>query len=238
MIPWEQLASAPVPGESQPLLLLRRGGEFVIRIGARALMSSSAHGSEEALAELACAPLAARADARVLVGGLGLGFTLGAALRALGPGARVTVAELIPAVIEWNRGPLAHLAGAPLADPRAEVFEGDVAERIASERAGLDAILLDVDNGPNGLTRAANDRLYSPAGLRASVRALRPGGVLGVWSVQPDREFTRRLGEAGLGVHEEVVRARRTRGGRHTLWLGTRPGGRAVAHGPGAAPRP
>ncbi len=224
MIPWQRLGAAAVPGETLPLALFKRGDEFVIRIGPHALMSSTAHGSEEALAELACARIADRAGARVLIGGLGMGYTLAAALRALPQDAVIEVAELLPAVVEWNCGPLAHLAGQPLADARVTVCVGDVAERIHAQRDVLDAILLDVDNGPDGLTRAGNDRLYSGSGLRASLAALRAGGVLGVWSVQGDAEFTRRLGRAGFEVDEHTVRARRTRGGRHTLWLASRPG--------------
>lgn len=204
-------------------MLLRHGGEFVIRIGARALMASGSHGSEEALAEWACARVGDRPRARVLVGGLGMGFTLAAALRHLGPGAHVEVAELVPAVVDWNRGPLAHLAGRPLEDPRVAVYAGDVAGRIRAARGALDAILLDVDNGPDGLTASANDWLYSAAGLAAAFAALRPGGVLGVWSVAPDREFARRLGQAGFAAEERVVRARGKKGGRHTLWLAARP---------------
>jgi spermidine synthase len=224
MIPWQLLGSASVPGNDAPLTLLRRGGEFVIRIGATALMSSTAHGSEEALAELGCARIADRVDAHVLVGGLGMGFTLAAALRHVGPRARVVVAELMPAVVEWNRGPLAHLAGRPLDDPRVSVREGDVGDCIRGGRADFDAILLDVDDGPDGLTRTANDSLYSASGLRDTGAALRAGGVLGVWSVAPDADFTRRLARAGFAVEESVVRARRTKGGRHTLWLAQWPG--------------
>jgi spermidine synthase len=227
MIPWRRLDSATLPGEARPLVLYQRDTEFVIRVGPVALMSSAAHGSEEALAELACARIEGRAGARVLVGGLGLGFTLAAALAHLAASARVEVAELVPAVVEWNRGPLAHLAGRPLEDPRVTVWEGDVAERIRGKRSPLDAILLDVDNGPDGLTVPANDWLYSAPGLRAILSALREGGVLGVWSAAPDRAFTRRLEQAGFAVEEQVVRARKAKGGRHTLWLGTRPGARA-----------
>lgn len=225
MIPWRPLGEATVPGEDAPLRLFQRGDEFAIRIGAKALMSSLAHGSEEALGEMACARVADRSDVRVLIGGLGMGFTLAAALKHLAPGARVVVAELIPAVVAWNRGPLAHLAGHPLADPRVSVLEGDVSDSIRASRVAYDAILLDVDNGPNGLTRATNDWLYSIAGLRSAFAALREGGMLGVWSVQPDPEFTRRLAQAGFEVEEEIVRARRTKGGRHTLWIATRRGG-------------
>ena len=219
MIPWQELGRASVPGEDAPLILAQRGTEFAIRIGATALMSSRAHGSEEVLAELACHGLADRADARVLVGGLGMGFTLAAALRELAPTAHVVVAELMPAVVEWNRGPLSHLAGHPLADPRVSVRLGDVRDAIVEQTQSWDVILLDVDNGPDGLTRASNDRLYTLEGLRAASSALREAGVLGVWSVAPDAEFTRRLEQAGYDVHEAPARARRTKGGRHTLWI-------------------
>lgn len=226
MIPWQELGRASVPGAAAPLVLLQRGHEFVIRTGPHALMSSIAHGSEEALAELACDRIAHRAGARVLIGGLGMGFTLAMALQRLPPAARVVVAELMPAVVEWNRGPLAHLAQRPLEDPRVAVHEGDVAHLIRGNNEAFDAILLDVDNGPNGLTRESNTWLYTGAGLRAAFRALRGAGVLGVWSVAPDRAFPRRLAECGFSVEEQVVRARRTRGGRHTVWLATR-----LAHG-------
>lgn len=229
MIPWRRLDGAALAGEARELVLYQRDTEFVIRVGPHALMSSAAHGSEEALAEAACARLAARPAPRVLVGGLGMGFTLAAALRGLPADARVEVAELVPAVVEWNRGPLAHLAGRPLEDPRAAVHAGDVAGRIHGARSAWDAILLDVDNGPDGLTVATNDRLYSEAGLAATFAALREGGVLGVWSVQPDDAFTGRLARAGFAVEERRVRARRGKGGRHTLWLATRPGGGANA---------
>ncbi len=225
MIPWRQIGSASVPDEDHPILLMQHGDEFAIRLGPLALMSSLDHGSEEVLAELACGRLAGRAKVRLLVGGLGMGFTLAAALRTLGPDAQVEVAELIPAVVAWNRGPLAHLAGKPLEDRRVVVWEADVAERIGAARAAYDAILLDVDNGPDGLTRAGNDGLYTVAGLRAAFAALRPGGLLGVWSVAPDPEFTRRLQKARFAVEQATVRARRTKGGRHTLWFATRPGG-------------
>lgn len=229
MIPWRRLDGATLAGEARELVLYQRDTEFVIRVGPHALMSSAAHGSEEALAEAACARVHGRPGARVLVGGLGMGFTLAAALRGLPADARVEVAELAPAVVEWNRGPLAHLAGRPLEDPRVTVHEGDVADRIRAARAAWDAILLDVDNGPDALTVAANDRLYSGAGLGAAFAALRAGGVLGVWSVQPDDAFTGRLARAGFAVEERRARARRGKGGRHTLWLATRTGGGAGA---------
>jgi len=220
MIPWERLDAADVPGESQPLVLWRRGGEYVIRVGAVALMSSTAHGSEEALAERACAHVAARTGARVLVGGLGMGFTLAAALRVLRADAVVHVAELVPAVVAWNRGALAHLAGRPLEDPRVTAIEGDVGACITGARGTYDAILLDVDNGPGGFTRAGNDALYGAAGLAACRRALTPGGALGVWSVAADAAFERRMAAAGFDVETLAPRSRGGRGGRHTLWIG------------------
>lgn len=221
MLPWQELERAAIPGEAQPMVLLRRGHEYVIRVGAVALMASTAHGSEEALADLACAALAGRAAVRVLVGGLGMGFTLAAVLRALPADGHVTVAELVPAVVEWNRGALAPLAGRPLDDARVTVHLGDVAAAYGA--AGTwDAILLDVDNGPGGFTRGGNDALYSADGLAAAHAALAPGGVLAVWSVAPDDAFTHRLRRAGFVPEERTVRARAARGGRHTLWIATR----------------
>jgi spermidine synthase len=222
MIPWREIGRATVPGATAPLVLSQHQDEYVIRIGTRPLMSSRSHGTEEMLAERACARIADRAAAKILVGGLGMGFTLAAALRSLPPDARVAVAELVPALVEWNRGPLAALAGRPLDDARVTVHEADVAGMIRAAHGAYDAILLDVDNGPDGLTRASNDWLYAHAGLSAAHEALRERGVLGVWSVAPDAAFTRRLGEAGFEAEEHLARARRTRGGRHTLWIGTR----------------
>ncbi len=153
-----------------------------------------------------------------------MGYTLAAALRSLGPDAEVVVAEVVPAVVKWNRGPLAHLAGSPLEDPRARVVEQDVASLIQAESNHFDAILLDVDNGPRALTRAGNSWLYSPAGLAAAMATLTSGGVLAVWSAWPDRSFTSRLGRAGFQVEEVSVRARGQKGGRkHHLWMATRP---------------
>ena len=224
MIPWQELHRANVPGAEMPLVLAQRGDEFVIRVGAVALMSSRAHGSEEVLAERACAEVARRADVRVLVGGLGMGFTLAAALAALPAHAKVVVVELVPAIVEWNRGPLASLAGRPLDDARVTVRLGDVSAAVNDANSTFDAVLLDVDNGPNGLTRASNEKLYSSQGLRAAWRALRPGGVLAVWSVAPDDSFTRRLAETGFAVEQVPVRARAGKGTRHVLWFARRPG--------------
>jgi len=219
MIPWIQLGSARVPGGGE-LRLKQRGGEFSIMLGTNELMNSRLSGSEEALAKLACARIGGRAAPHVLIGGLGMGFTLRAALAALPPGARVTVAELVPEVVAWARGPMAALFAGCLDDPRVAVRESDVADLIRSAKASYDAILLDVDNGPEGLSRAANDALYDHAGLAAARAALRPGGVLAVWSSGPDAGFTRRLGQAGFEVEETRARARRGGGGaRHVIWL-------------------
>lgn len=223
MIPSRELARAVVPGEPLPLILYQRDTAFEIRLGPHLLMTSLAHGSEEVLAERVCRRISGRSSSRLLIGGLGMGFTLAAALRELRSSARVVVAELVPAVVEWNRGPLRALAGHPLEDPRVTIVVDDVAALLRPPHDAWDAILLDVDNGPDGLTRAANDRLYGAAGLAAAFAALRPGGLLGVWSVQPDRGFARRLSRAGFLVEEEVVRARRTKGGSHTLWFAARP---------------
>ena len=223
MIPWELLDKALVPGNSGELRLYRRGREFSIRVNGCELMNSLAHGSEDALAELACARVADRPRPRVLIGGLGMGYTLAAALRQLGAGARVVMAELVPEVVEWNHGPLADLAGHPLQDTRVTVREVDVARILQAEHQAYDAILLDVDNGPDGLSLQSNNWLYSPAGLDAAFAALKPEGVLAVWSASPDRSFTRRLRQAGFAVDEVPVRARGQRGGGwHTIWIAVR----------------
>ncbi|HZE89809.1 MAG TPA: hypothetical protein VE404_09685 [Verrucomicrobiae bacterium] len=224
MIPWKELGRATIPGQPAPLVLSQRDTEFVLRVGPHLLMSSRSHGTEEILAELAWACIGGRPAARMLIGGLGMGFTLAAALRHAPPDATLTVVELVGEVIEWNRGPLAHLAGRPLDDPRVSVCAADVADALRDGPLAFDAILLDVDNGPSGLSRTANDGLYSHAGLRAAHRALREGGVVGVWSVAPDPKFTQRLGEVGFEVKVHVARARRNKGGRHTLWIATRRG--------------
>ncbi len=220
MIPWELIDRAPVPGDGGELTLHQRGEEFSIRADGEELMNSRVHGSEEVLAELACDRISERRGASVLVGGLGLGFTTAAALRQLAHDARVIVAELVPAVVAWNRGTLAHLADFPLGDPRVTVHEGDVGRLLKTARREYDAILLDVDNGPEGFTRPGNDRLYSQAGLATARSALRRGGVLAVWSAAPNRAFSQRLTRGGFRVEEVTVGARRHGGGpRHTLWL-------------------
>jgi len=223
MIPWQLLDSAQVPGENGDLLLYQRDGEFSIRVDGAELMNSRVHGSEDAMAELACARIVSLPCPRVLIGGLGMGYTLAAALNRLGTESRVVVAELVPAVVAWNRGPLAALAGRPLDDDRVAVRECDVAEILRAEQRAYDAILLDVDNGPRGLTRKGNDRLYTRTGLDAAFRALRPGGVFTLWSASPNRAFGRLLRVAGFAVDEERVRARGPRaGGYHTIWIARR----------------
>ncbi len=226
MIPWELLDSVTVPESREELSLHRRGDEFSIRVDRQELMNSRMYGSEEALARIACQRIATRPQPRVLIGGLGLGYTLAAALEHLPADGEVVVAELAPAVVKWNRGPLAHLAGAPLEDARVSVIEGDVARILRDERAAFDAILLDVDNGPEAFTRDENNWLYGAAGLQAAATALRPKGALAVWSASPDRAFTGRLRRAGFDVDDLRVPARKGGGGgKHTIWIGTRRNG-------------
>lgn len=223
MVPWEQLDRASVPGGRGEITLQRRGEELSIRIDRAELMNSRMHGSEEKLAELGCAPIRERPRAAVLVGGLGMGFTLAATLAQLGRDADVVVAELIGAVVTWNRIHLGHLAGHPLKDPRVTVREGDVGAVLRERPGAFDAILLDVDNGPSGLTRDSNSRLYGANGLSAAHTALRERGVLAVWSVASDPAFTRRLGQAGFEVREHAVAARTgKKGPKHTLWVATK----------------
>ncbi|MDP1630653.1 MAG: spermidine synthase [Caulobacter sp.] len=220
MIPWEHLDTAAVPGDAGDLRLMRRGAEYSIMAGSIELMNSRLSGSEEALATLAHERIGDRPAPRILIGGLGLGFTLRAALAAFGPKATVVVAELAPAVIAWARGHLAVLHGDSLDDPRATVRTADVATLIAE--GDWDAILLDVDNGPRGLSRPGNDRLYGPRGLAEAKAALRPGGLLIVWSSSRDDGFTRRLKQAGYAVEQIGVRAHRGRGARHMIWIATK----------------
>jgi spermidine synthase len=223
MIPWVFLESAQVPGNGGELGLYRRGEEFSIRVGDRELMNSRVHGSEEALATMACARIADRIAPRILIGGLGMGYTLAASLRGLGSEGRVTVAELVPAVVAWNRGPLSALAGHPLRDGRVTVQEVDVAQVLRAAHHAYDAILLDVDNGPEGLARRENDWLYARPGLEAAHAALRPAGVLAVWSAAPHQVFTQRLRRVGFAVDEVHVPARSSgKGRRHTIWLAVR----------------
>ncbi len=223
MIAWQHLSSAEVPGKGGELRLYQRGEEFSIRIGGAELMNSRIHASEDALAAVGCEHLRGQAGARVLIGGLGMGYTLAAALGCLPADAQVVVAELLPAVVSWNRELFGHLAGHPLRDGRVEVKQGDVANLLRSAGPGYDAILLDVDNGPAGLTRAGNDWLYGRAGLAAAHTALRPKGVLCVWSASPDHSFAERMRRADFGVQERSVRAAAGgKGSRYTLFIGMR----------------
>jgi len=223
MIPWLQIDSAVVPGTAVELRLMQRGSEFSMKLGPNELMNSRLSGSEQALATLACRKIASVAQPRLLIGGLGMGFTLRAALAVLGAEARITVAELVPAVIAWARGPMAEVFGGSLEDPRARILTADVAELIRSDAAAYDAILLDVDNGPEGLIRKANGALYDASGLQAAHRALRPGGVLAVWSSGPHPAFSKRLRGAGFDVSEVALRATaKGSGAHHVIWLATK----------------
>lgn len=223
MVPWSPVETAPIPGDQGTMRLLRRGDEFSIVVGTAELMNNWHRGSEQALGVLGCARLRDRPEPRVLIGGLGMGFTLRAALDTLGPSARVIVAELVPAVVAWARGPLAHLFAGCLDDPRVELRVEDVGRSIQSGPAQYDAILMDVDNGPEGLTRRANDGLYDAAGLKRARFALRPEGILAVWSGSPDRRFKARLKRIGFTVDEQRVHSHGQSGRRHVLWLATRP---------------
>jgi spermidine synthase len=223
MIPWMLLGSATMPDGGGELRLKQRGAEFSIMSGTIELMNSRLSGSEEALARLAAERLGDREAPRILIGGLGMGFTLRAALAAFGPNARITVAELVPEVADWARGPMADLFAGSLDDRRVALEISDVARLIEAASAPWDAILLDVDNGPEGLTRRLNDRLYDRAGLAAARAALSPGGLLAVWSQGPDRGFTKRLRDAAFKVEEHTVRANAQRkGARHVVWIASR----------------
>ena len=224
MIPLEHLDTAQVPGGAE-LRLMRRGGDFMITLDRNELMNSRMSGSEEALATMTAERLAGRKGQHWLVGGYGMGFTLRAALAVLGSDARLTVAELVPKIVEWARGPMAGLTGGCLDDPRVTLVQADVALQIAAARNAYDAILLDVDNGPDGLVRAGNDRLYTREGLAAAKAALTPGGVLAVWSAGKDPVFAGRLRKAGFAVEEVQVRARSNgKGAKHTIWFAVSPG--------------
>jgi len=226
MIPPETLDTAKIPGGGE-LRLVRRDDEYLILLGANSLMSSRRSGSEVALAELSCARLAGRPRPRMLIGGLGMGFTLRAALERLPGDAEVVVAELVPGIVEWARGPMASLHGGSLDDRRVRILVEDVARTIGGARRAWDAILLDVDNGPEGLTIEANDGLYAAEGLAAAREALRPGGVLAIWSAHPDPGFVARLRRAKFAVEEKVVRSGPggKKGARHLIWLAAAPRG-------------
>jgi len=223
VIPWEEIERAEVPGGEEEVILRKRGKEFSIRVAATELMNSRIHGSEDALAELTCSRISRKPGRSILIGGLGMGYTLAAALQHSGDDSLITVAELIPAVIRWNRQHLGHLAGNPLADGRVFVRQEDVAETITREKSIWDAIILDVDNGPDGLTRKVNDRLYGLSGLKNAFLALRTGGVLSIWSSGTDEQFTSRLKQCRFQTEIVTVRARKPgKGARHTIWLATK----------------
>ena len=223
MIPWVHLDTGSVPGESATLRLMQRGDEYSIMVGSNELMNNRLRGSERALATIACSRLQDRPRAKILIGGLGMGFTLQAALDEVGPETSVVVAELVPAVMAWARGPLAHLFAGSLDDPRVELVETDVNRLIQSGPAQYDAILLDVDNGPEGMMRRENDRLYDAWGLKRAHYALRREGILGVWSGGPDRRFKARLQRSGFAVDEVRIQANGgTSGRRHVLWIAVR----------------
>lgn len=216
------LDTTPIPDNGGALCLFEYGEDFVIKFeGGRGnqLMNTRMHGSEDALAEIPCKRVAGRPQVRVLIGGLGMGFTLAAALRHLGKDAEVQVAELVPGVIEWNHGPLGEKSGYPLRDPRSKVLNDDVAAILKAGPGAFDAVMLDVDNGPEGLTQKSNSWLYSMEGLRTCAKALRKGGVLAVWSASADRQFSERLSRAGFKAEEVQVFAHGNRGPRHTIWI-------------------
>ncbi|HID37493.1 MAG TPA: hypothetical protein EYP39_09010 [Ghiorsea sp.] len=220
MRPWELLDSSPVAGEAKEMKLYRRGDEYSIKTGYAELMNSRMHSSEDVLAELGCKHIRHTPQAKVLIGGLGMGFTLAETLKHTHQNAEVMVAELVPAVIQWNRSYLAELAGNPLKDKRVSLYQGDVGELMREHRDTYDAILLDVDNGPEGLTRQENAALYSPQGLKAAIAALKPKGVLGVWSAFPEPRFTKRMKQAGFETQEVPCRAFGKKGSKHMIWLG------------------
>ncbi len=223
MLAWEELATTTAP-DGVLLQLRRRGHEYLIRAGGIELMSNGDESSSRALGTLGCAHLAGARQTRVLVGGLGMGYTLRAALDAVDASSVVEVAELVPAVVEWNRGVLADLAGRPLEDKRAQLVPGDVRARIRAEPNRYHAILLDVDNGPSALAHKINNALYSARGLEQIWTALQPGGVLGVWSISDDHRFTARLRQQGFEVRVERVHgSRKGRGRYHVIWLARRP---------------
>lgn len=219
MIAREFIGAAAVPGGVE-LKLYKRGNDFMIVLDRNELMSSRMSGSEKALAVMTLERLNGRAAPHLLIGGYGMGFTLRAALAALSADARITLAELVPEIIEWARGPMAELADGCLDDPRVHLVQEDVAVLIAEGRGSYDAILLDVDNGPDGLTSPMNDKLYSHRGLALAMSALKPGGILAVWSAAPDTQFARRLADAGFAVEEVGVKARDNgKGPRHVIWF-------------------
>jgi len=225
MDPWIKIETATVPGSDTELTLSRRNDDFAIRLSGLPgdLMNSRMYHSEEALAELACTRLSTVENARILVGGLGMGFTLAAALRTVPASAEVIVAELVPDVVEWNRGPLGQCAGRPIEDGRTRIHLGDVADLLKHQSKKFDAILLDVDNGPEAMTSSDNEWLYSRGGLKTIYEKLRPEGIVAFWSVRGDQLFTSRLKKTGFNVQLRTVRARPGKGSRHTIFVAQKP---------------
>ena len=226
MNPWKLLGRAQTPGGGAELVLRQRDTEFSIRVDNLELMNSRVYGSEEAMAKLGCQNLSKHPRPRVLIGGLGMGYSVRTALDILGDDAQVVVAELVPAVVEWNRGVLADLAGRPLDDRRVELHVGDVVQLIKTARGEYDAIMIDIDNGAEAIVRKGNDWLYSLPGLTTTYAALRPGGIMAMWSAGPQPAFVRLLRRAGFEVDEVKVRARggsnRKGGAHHVVWIATR----------------
>ena len=219
MIPRTHLGTALVPG-GDTLELYSRGDDFMIVLDRNELMSTRMNGSEIAMAEMTLQRLSDNAAPHLLIGGYGMGFTLRGALAMMGPKGQATVAELVPEIIAWAKGPMVAVADGCLDDPRVHLHMGDVGQVIRSNIAAYDGILLDVDNGPDGLTKNANDHLYSGDGLARAYSALRPHGVLAIWSAASDKAFVTRLRSTGFDVEEVEVRANKGKSGaRHTIWL-------------------
>jgi spermidine synthase len=226
MNPWIKIDSTTVPASDTELTLSQCNDDFAIRITGVPgdLMNSRRHHSEDVLAELACTRLSTIENAQILVGGLGMGFTLAAVLKTVGVSAEVTVAELVPAVVEWNRGLLGGCAGRPIEDGRTHVYLGDVVDLLKQRADKFDAILLDVDNGPEPMTHSDNEWLYSSAGLKRIYEKLRPEGIVAIWSARADQAFTNRLKKTGFNVQLRTVRARPGKGSRHTIFVAQKPG--------------
>jgi len=224
LIPWKLLGTAKTSRNGAELRLYQRDTEFSIKADNEELMNSKVHGSEDALAKLACERFANQTAVRTLIGGLGLGYTLRAALDELDHDAEVVVAEIVPDVVQWNKDFLGHLAGSPLEDKRVNVQVTDVAEMIKSANGDYNAIMLDVDNGPQAMTQEGNDWIYGFDGLESAYKALRPKGVLSIWSTDPDPAFTRRLVKTGFKAEEVKARARggKKAGGHYFVWVATR----------------
>jgi len=223
---WITIESSIIPGTKVELMLLKCHDDFAIRIDGVPgdLMNSRMHHSEDELAKFGCNRVSSIKHARVLVGGLGMGFTLAAVLKIVGVSAKVTVAELVPAVLEWNRGPLGQCAGRPIEDKRTQIHLGDVADllkrkSVMPQEDQFDAILLDVDNGPEAMTHSDNEWLYSPTGLTNLYEKLRPKGIVAIWSASANPIFTKKLKKASFNVQERTVRARPGKGSRHTIFV-------------------